>query len=252
MLEIEGWDLRDPKLSLMPDGRLLLLAGASRFSRKKVRLAHQTVVAFSSDGVNWSPFEVVLDEEWLWRITWFQGVGYGISYFYLDREDAKGEWGIRLYQTQDGKHYDSITSFAISGKPNEATLRFHPTGQMIALLRRDGKQDNHAWIGTSYPPYEDWLWSETERFFGAPNFIILPDGKMWAAGRILSLTPYGLIEQTALVQLSFKSLHPKLILPSGGDTSYPGMVYEAPHLWISYYSSHQRSTAIYLAQIEME
>lgn len=40
-----------------------------------------------------------------------------------------------------------------------------------------------------------------------------------------------------------------LKLPSGGDTSYAGMVVSDNFLWISYYSSHEGKTAIYLAKV---
>ena len=40
-----------------------------------------------------------------------------------------------------------------------------------------------------------------------------------------------------------------LTLPSGGDNSYPGMVWHDTLLWTSYYSSHEEKTSIYLAKI---
>jgi len=40
-------------------------------------------------------------------------------------------------------------------------------------------------------------------------------------------------------------------LPSGGDTSYPGMVWHNNMLYISYYSSHEGKTSIYLAKIKI-
>jgi hypothetical protein len=42
-----------------------------------------------------------------------------------------------------------------------------------------------------------------------------------------------------------------LKLPSGGDTSYPGMLVYKNKLWVSYYSSHQGKTSIYLAKIPL-
>lgn len=250
-IELEGWDLRDPKLSITPEGKLMLLAGASFFNRHKERLAHQSVVGFSSDGIKWSSLHHVLSEEWLWRITWFKGQGYGIAYSFSDPLDPKSEWVTRLYVTDDGIHYKLITTFDIPGHPNEATLRFLETGQMLVLLRRNGDPgDDHAWLGYSFPPYEDWLWADAGMHFGGPNFLILTDGSLWGAGRILSTTPYGFIEQTSLAQIN-THIVPKIIFPSGGDTSYPGMVYEAPHLWVSYYSSHEKQTAIYLAKIAL-
>ena len=44
---------------------------------------------------------------------------------------------------------------------------------------------------------------------------------------------------------------PVLTLPSGGDCSYPGMVWHDGLLWISYYSSHEGQTNIYLARIRI-
>jgi hypothetical protein len=40
-----------------------------------------------------------------------------------------------------------------------------------------------------------------------------------------------------------------LELPSGGDTSYAGLVFQGGLLWISYYSSHEGKTCIYLAKV---
>ena len=42
---------------------------------------------------------------------------------------------------------------------------------------------------------------------------------------------------------------PALTLPSGGDTSYAGMVWHDGLLWVSYYASHEGKSAIYLARV---
>ena len=42
-----------------------------------------------------------------------------------------------------------------------------------------------------------------------------------------------------------------LKLPSGGDTSYAGLVFYDGLLWVSYYSSHEDKTSIYLAKVEL-
>ena len=43
-----------------------------------------------------------------------------------------------------------------------------------------------------------------------------------------------------------------LKLPSGGDTSYPGLVWHDNMLYVSYYSSHEGRTSIYLAKVKVE
>jgi hypothetical protein len=40
-------------------------------------------------------------------------------------------------------------------------------------------------------------------------------------------------------------------LPSGGDNSYPGLLLEKKRLIVSYYSSHEGKSAIYLAVIPL-
>ena len=40
-----------------------------------------------------------------------------------------------------------------------------------------------------------------------------------------------------------------LALPSGGDTSYPGLVWHDNLLWMTYYASHEGKANIYLARI---
>jgi hypothetical protein len=42
-----------------------------------------------------------------------------------------------------------------------------------------------------------------------------------------------------------------LVLPSGGDNSYPGMAWHDGTLWLSYYSSHEGKASIYLAEIAL-
>ncbi|MDG9678819.1 hypothetical protein [Micromonospora sp. DH14] len=42
-----------------------------------------------------------------------------------------------------------------------------------------------------------------------------------------------------------------IALPSGGDTSYPGLVWHDDLLWVSYYSSHEGRTCVYLAEVTL-
>ena len=83
---------------------------------------------------------------------------------------------------------------------------------------------------------------------GGPNFIRWSDGALWASAR--GRHPDG-GAATVLARMTPTSYEPVLWLPSGGDCSYPGMVEHEGLLWMSYYSSHEGKTSIYLAQIEV-
>lgn len=252
VIELKDTDLRDPKLSITPDGRLMLLAGGTHHPEKRNQLFHQSYVSFSEDGKIWEPLIPILPYfEWLWRITWFQGKAYGISYRFSDPSNRKSEWVTTLWESSDGIDFTPLTTFQIPGYPNEATIRFKQNGEMIVLQRRDERENGYAWLGNSFPPYEDWLWRELGYYFGGPNFLILPEEQIWASGRILIHTLYGLQEKTVLARLTEETLIPQLILPSGGDCSYPGMAYHEGFLYISYYSSHEGSAAIYFAKVDL-
>lgn len=244
LLAEEGVDLRDPKINVTPDGRLMLVMGGSVYDGRTL-VEKQPRVSFSADGGQWSKPEPVLEKgDWLWRVTWFGDTAYGVSYV-----SAEEDWELKLFKSNDGKDYELVTCLEVPGSPNETTLRFTETGEMIALVRRESGSRT-AWIGvSSEEPYTEWTWSDTGYRIGGPNFIILPDGSMWASGRGYG---EGQLRSTVLAGMTTDSYSPVLNLPSGGDTSYPGMVWHRGLLWIAYYSSHEGKACIYLAKIRPE
>ncbi|MEC8782878.1 MAG: hypothetical protein VXY07_08610, partial [Planctomycetota bacterium] len=92
-----------------------------------------------------------------------------------------------------------------------------------------------------------WEWHDLNRRLGGPTFIQSAGGHWIAAGRL-----YDGRARTEILSLDLakREMKPVLRLPSGGDTSYPGMVWHDNLLWVSYYSSHEGRTSIYLAKIE--
>ncbi len=261
LLAEKGIDLRDPKLSITADGRLMIVAGGSVYDGKKL-LGRQPRVAFSKDGTAWSPTQRILSEgDWLWRVTWHDGKCYGVSYDASQRatkeaqEAAKSgqappgpaDWKLKLVVSTDGAKYDLITHLEVPGHPNETTLRFAPDGTMTALVRREGG-NKKGWVGTSKPPYKEWSWKELSAQVGGPNFIMLPDGAVVAAVRLYDGKVRTALGTLDAAQGTFKEL---LTLPSGGDTSYAGLLWHEDRLWVSYYSSHEGKSAIYLAKVKV-
>jgi hypothetical protein len=238
-----GIDLRDPKLSVTPDDRLMIVAGGSVYEGKTLK-GRQPRVAFSKDGREWAaPRRVLTEGEWLWRVTWHDGKAYGVSY---SDAGTKGESAVKLFASTDGVKYDLVTALDVPGRPNEATLRFLPGGEVVALVRREGGNTS-GWVGRSKPPYQEWAWKETKHRLGGPNFVRLPDGSLWAGGR-----SYTGGAKTAIARMTADGgYEPVLTLPSGGDTSYPGLVWHDGLLWVSYYSSHEGKSAIYLAKVKL-
>ncbi len=249
LLTKKGFDLRDAKLSVTPDGRLMVVIGGSIYE-KGVFTERIPQVSFSNKkGDNFSnPQLTEIDPgirsnmDWLWRITWYGKTGYGVVY----RHDEEKEWSVHLVKTSDGIKYQSVAKLDVTGKPNEATVEVSNSGEMHILMRREGG-DRNGWWGTAGPPYTDWAWSDLGIRLGGPNVITLPDGRT-----IIGTRSY---EENNVYYMSLYELDkqnkPKLLLhlPSGGDTSYPGFLVKGDELWVSYYSSHEGKSSVYLAKI---
>lgn len=129
----------------------------------------------------------------------------------------------------------------------EDKILFLNDGSALCLLRCETGSKNGL-LGSSQPPFTEWTWKELGQRIGGPNMIQLPDGRILAATRLHSpktRTSLSWIDPVA------GTMTECLELPSGGDTSYAGMVLRDGLLWVSYYSSHEEKTCIYLAKVKL-
>jgi hypothetical protein len=234
-------DLRDPKLSLHPDGRLMLLTGAALHEPKGH--THESFVWFSKDGADWGePTKVAADNDWLWRVAWHRGTAYGVGYACAKPPNA------RLYRSADGRTFTPLLDrLGVAGEANESALAFLPDDTALCLLRRDGRPASGL-LGTARPPYTEWSWKELGWKIGGPSLVRLPGGELIAGVRL-----YEPKVRTVLCRLDAAAgtLTELLTLPSGGDTSYPGLAWHDGVVWVSYYSSHEGKTAVYLARVKV-
>ncbi len=251
LLTLDGFDLRDAGLSVNPDNRLMLIGGAAPRKNDKDHVPTGTFVAFSDDGVKWTKPQIVAEPgRWLWRVIWHDGKAYGVSY--SSHRPPSVTPFTSLLVSDDGLHYrDLAPKLLDDGVPTEATLRFDEDGTLYCLQRRDGvPRWKSAMFGASRPPYTDWKWHDLGMHVGGPNFIRLPSGQWIAAGRFFhDKTPK---TELASLDVEKNTIEPILPLPSGGDTSYPGLVWHDNVLWVSYYSSHEGKANIYLAKVNIE
>ena len=236
-----GYDLRDPHLSINPQGELVLLANRGIQPSDVASRVFQSVVRFSNNGGNWtSPIDIGDTTHWIWSVSWHDGVGYAIGYNYADRHN------IRLYHSIDeGRTFQVLVEdMGDHTYPNETSIVFDDDGTAYCLVRRGAP----ACLGTSMPPYTDWAWADTGVGVGGPALTKLPDGRWLAAGRG---SKGGARTMLWWVDPAKAKLTEALVLPSGGDTSYPGLVWHGGVLWVSYYASHEGKTSIYLAKVRV-
>ncbi|WP_330437479.1 glycoside hydrolase [Micromonospora sp. NBC_00821] len=235
-----GADLRDPRFVTRPDGRLQLLAAAATGT---VTTTFQTVTWLSTDGHTWGdPTPVGDPGVWVWRAAWHDDAMYGVGYATREPRFA------RLYRSTDGVDLRPwVPTLFEDGYPNESGLVFTPDGTALCLLRRDAGSAT-AQLGRAVPPYRDWTWTDLGVQVGGPTLLRLPDGLLLAGVRLhdgeirtaICVVDPGRGELTELVAL-----------PSGGDTSYPGLVWHDDLLWVSYYSLHEGRTCVYLAEVSL-
>jgi hypothetical protein len=251
LLKKEGIDLRDPKLSITPEGRIMVIIGGSIYKEGKL-LGREPQASFSDkSGKKFSnPEKVTIDSEivswgdWIWRVTWYKGTGYAIDY-QIGPQERRGPTALYLVKTTDGKKFQKVSKIDLDGFPNEATIRFDETGGMFVLIRRE-LEDKMGVLAKSSAPYTNWEFTKLDYRLGGPNFIFYGE-KIIVGTRIMESDVYtGL-----LIGDTSGNLRKILKLPSGGDTSYPGLILEKDRLLVSYYSSHEEKTSIYIAEIPL-
>jgi hypothetical protein len=234
-------DLRDPKLTVTPGGALMLTAAGAMHPPSDAR--HKTFAWFSGDGRDWTAPEMIGEPDvWMWRVVWHAGKAYGFGY------STAGTRFSRVYVSADGRHFQVLNPECYrEGYPNETALLFNRDGSAYCLLRRDGEAAT-AQLGLSRPPYRGWSWKDLGVRIGGPQMLRLADGRIVFGGRL-----YDGRQRTALAWLDADegTLTEFLTLPSNGDSSYPGLVYHDGLLWMSYYSSHEERTSIYLAKVKL-
>lgn len=243
-LEDPVYDLRDANLSVTPTGQLMAVGGAQLADADGRKTG--TFASYTDDGTQWTTPALILPlGRWMWGVTWHDQTAWGVSYGTPERRGVNS-----LLKSDDGHKFTVCVDDFFSAKeyPTEARIRFGDDGTAYCLQRCDGSP-NLAYLGTAQTPYLHWKWDSLGRYIGGPNLLQLPSGHWIAAGRLLD----GKKMRTALMSLDVKqaTVTPILGLPSGGDCSYPGLVWHDGQLWMSYYSSHEGRTSIYLARIQV-
>lgn len=228
---------------------------------------HLGYAAWTADGRQWhSP--IMLEGtfgHYVWRAATFGGKAYLCGR--RNREfdmTALGEGAIvesAMLESDDGLIWRKRALFQ-ENQGDETAFLFEPDGSLLGVGRRGG---GPAQFLTSRPPYTTWERREFDRYIGGPLLArwgdrLVVGGRKSGAALVGDRGP-----QTALYWLDPAAPTPEGLLrefaelPSGGDTSYPGLVELSPtQAAVSWYSSHERDaggktiTAIYLADLEVQ
>ena len=90
LLKLAGADLRDPKITTTPDGRLMIVAAAARARQPTGAARHQSMAWFSRNGKSWDEGHDVAEADvWLWRVIWHADQAYGVGYGTTARQQVR-------------------------------------------------------------------------------------------------------------------------------------------------------------------
>ncbi|MHA1426876.1 MAG: hypothetical protein ACTSQI_12890 [Candidatus Helarchaeota archaeon] len=242
---VAGNDIRDPKFAII--GNRLFL-----YALKNVGVMatpYQTVYTYTEDGVNWQPFNNITQNGWLfWRPkTYDNATWYVPAYWHEHGKSA-------LFNSTDGINWSFVADIWNGEGNDETAIEFLSDGRMICTARLEGTADTlfgrtnaSTLIAISSYPYTDWnsyIKSRVTRLDGPVLFTY--NNKVFAIGR------YQVGSRTYFTELGsvFSRKRTSLFLvnestglkhltdfPSGGDTSYAGIVINGSDAFVSYYTS---------------
>ena len=128
LITSEDSDLRDAKITITPDGQLML-SGAEAMNQP-VGYKHQSLTWLSPDGKTWGPANEVADRDfWLWRTTWHKGTPPTGS----PTAAARKKGSIRLHTSKDGKTFDTLVKNACDDWLRQRNLHGLPRRRHLLL-----------------------------------------------------------------------------------------------------------------------
>lgn len=216
------WDLRHP-------------ANEKTAGRDKIR----SYISSTTDTFKWSPLSGMFAPGWwLWRVRYHEGLFYTAAYSAFRPHPLVRE--TRLLASEDGIDWRFVGMVSNDRGMGEADFGWDENERMWMISRTGDEAGDANWMESDIP-YTDW----TERPMGVlvhSPVCLEWDGRLFVAGR-------GRVEgnaNTTLWEIRDGKLDELLVLPSGGDTAYPGMIVDeerttgdSVELILSWYSQHE-------------
>ena len=241
-----GEDIRDPKFTIIHDRLFLYALKNTDFTAEP----YMTVYSVSEDGQNWSDFQIVEPQGWLfWRPKTADNQTWYVPAYWHEHGQSI------LLRSVDGIQWEKVSQIYIGDRNDETAIEFLTDGRMIATGRLEfsdiyfGHPEGSTLIATSDPPYSDWtvatrskitrldgpaLFSYNDQVYAVGRYQPVVSGPFEWMGSIFTRkrTSLFLVREDGLVYLSD--------LPSAGDTSYAGVVVQGDTLYTCYYTNDTR------------
>lgn len=218
----------------------------------------RSYMATTTDGAAWRDVTGLYEADWwLWRARWHDGAFYSVAYTLKWPSTPRGE--ARLLRSENGADWISVATCATERMPDEADWLVRPDGSLVSVIRTcDSAGD--AMLLQSDPARTQWTQKNLGVAVHSPAMVEWK-GRIFVAGRGRE----GDALSTRLWELKGETLHELFVLPSGGDTAYPGLLIDpattdsnAPAFFISWYSQHEKrpetpdQANVYVGRIVLE
>lgn len=237
-------DDRDPQF-LVTDKRLFLYDAAMRGAELT------TYLTYTDDGEKWSEPQAVYEPRFIvWKPIEHAGKFYSAAHKKDEASAGKGR-EVHFITSDDGISWKKVSTMRAGNWESETTLFLADDHQATAFLRQKYGSPPAAILESS-PPYTEWK-------SRAPNVNHFSGHSVHTfAGTtyLLSRTMDSAKKQSGSMIYIFANgdLTPFCMLPSGGDCAYLEAVptLDGKQMLVSYYSSHEGKTNIYLANVPLQ
>lgn len=201
--------------------------------------------ASSDDGETWSKVQGVYEQKWwLWRVRRHGEAFYSIGYSAFRPRPAMRE--SRLLRSENGLDWEHVSTVTTERMSGEADMWFEAEGSMWTVTRT-GDAPGNAWLHRSDTAKQNWSAHDLGDLIHSPAIVNWKD-RFFIAGRGRNPDD-GYVTRLWELDPAGHRLRPLLTLPSGGDTSYPGLMADPasldadqPALFISWYSQHEKES----------
>lgn len=248
--DAEQWE-QAFRLDILPDDRgghllatpqrLFLYTIASKGSQLT------SYVLYTDDGQTWTKPQPVYEPQFiLWAPLVHDNCFYANAHKKVESPRGKTERESHLIRSTDGLRWEKVSTIRAGNWESETTLWFAPDQRLYAFLRT--KYSVPGSILESVPPYTAWSERPAGVHFSG-HCALTFDGVTYLGSRTMGA---GKKTGTMIYTFAEGRLTSYCALPSGGDCAYPGVVRVGDEMLISYYSSHEGATNIYLARVPLK
>lgn len=232
-------DDRDPQFLVTPQ-RLFLYDPALRGSELT------SFVVYTDDGEKWADPQPVYEPRFImWKPIAHKGRFYAAAHKKVEGSEGGKAREVHLITSTDGLKWEKISTIRAGNWESETTLYFAPDETLVAFLRQ--KYGGGGSILKSAPPYTQWTQRPAPVHLSG-HCVHTFEGVTYLISRTIAGKQTG----TMIYLFEDDMLRPYCKLPSGGDCSYAEAVQVGGEMLISYYSSHEGTTNVYLARVPLK